>query len=225
MNLSAPNTYNWSAALERQLTSNMTASFGYAGTHSDNLIVVGGNTGDTSYTVDVNLIPGDLIAHPAFDSGGVWTGSGIQTRLNTSFGSMGYEYNGARQNYYALIAAVKGRFARHGFLTASYTRSASKDDSANYPEGYVATGGTSYDINQWYSPSTWDVPNRVSLGWSYDIPGSIKGWRLRAQADHGLQPRLDNRPAVGKSVLCVELKPAGPGRYHRRDGDGGQLQQ
>ncbi len=171
LNLSAPNTFNWSAALERQLTSNMTASFGYTGTHSSNLIVVGGNTGDTSYTVDMNLIPGDLVQHPAFDSGGLWTGSGIQTRLNTSFGSMGYEYNAARQNYYALIAAVKGRFGKHGFLTASYTRSASKDDSANYPEGYVATGGTNYDINQWYSPSTWDVPNRVSLGWSYDIPG------------------------------------------------------
>src|ERR1017187_4879425 len=171
LNLSAPNTLNWSAALERQLTSNMTASFGYTGTHSSNLIVVGGNTGDTSYTVDMNLVPGDLIRHPSFDSSGLWTGSGIQTRLNTSFGSMGYEYNGARQNYYAFIAAVKGRFGRHGFLTASYTRSDSKDNSANYPEGYVATGGTNYDINQWYSPSTWDVPNRVSLGWSYDIPG------------------------------------------------------
>jgi hypothetical protein len=171
LNLSAPITLNWSAALERQLTSNMTASFGYTGTHSSNLIVVGGNTGDTSYTVDLNLRPGDLILHPAFDSSGNWTGSGIQTRLNTSFGSMGYEYNAARQNYYAFIAAVKGRFGRHGFLTASYTRSASNDDSANYPEGYVATGGTSYDIDQWYSPSTWDVPNRLSLGWSYDIPG------------------------------------------------------
>lgn len=171
LNLSAPNTYNWSLALERQLTSNMTASFGYVGTHSDNLIVVGGNTGDTAYTVDLNLVPGDLIAHPAFDANGVWTGSGIQTRLNTSFGSMGYEYNGARQNYYALIAAVKGRFGKHGFLTASYTRSDSKDNSANYPSGYTATGGTTYNIEQWYSPSTWDVPNRISLGWSYDIPG------------------------------------------------------
>jgi hypothetical protein len=171
VNLSAPTTMNWSLALERQLNSNMTATIGYTGTHSSNLIVVGGNTGDTSYTVDLNLIPGDLIQHPVFGSNGVWTGSGSQTRLNTSFGSMGYEYNDARQNYYAFIAGVKGRFGRHGFLTASYTRSSSKDDSANYPEGYVATGGTNYDINQWYSPSTWDVPNRFSLGWSYDIPG------------------------------------------------------
>jgi hypothetical protein len=109
-----------------------------------------------------------------FDSNGAWTGSGTQTRLNTSFGSMGYEFNGARQNYYALIAAVKGRFGQHGFLTASYTHSASKDNSANYPEGYVGGGGTNYNVNQWYSPSTWDVPNRLSLGWSYDIPGMTR---------------------------------------------------
>jgi len=185
LNLSAPLTMNWSGALERQLTSNMTASLGYSGTHSSNLLIVGGNTGDTSYTVDVNLVPGDLIQHPVFDSNGVWTGSGTQTRLNTSFGSINYEFNGARQNYYAFIAAVKGRFGQHGFLTASYTRSSSKDDSANYPEGYVATGGTSYDVNQWYSPSTWDAPNRVSLAWSYDIPGTRGGNGFTRRATSG----------------------------------------
>jgi len=175
VSLSPPNTLNWSAAVERQVTTNITASVGYAGTHSGNLVVVGGNTGDTSYGVDINVIPGDLIAHPAFDSNGVWTGTGIQTRLNTSFGAITYAFNGARQNYSAVIAAIKGRFGQHGFLTASYTRSSSKDDSGNYPEGYVATGGTSYNIDQWYSPSPWDVPNRFSLGVSYDIPGMNSG--------------------------------------------------
>ena len=166
------NTVGWSAAIERQLTSNMTASFGYSGTHSSNVLIVGGNTGDTSYDVDVNLSPGDLIRHPAFGSNGVWTGDGIQTRLNPSFGHINYEFSGARGNYYALIGAVSGRFGRHGFLTASYTHSASKDDSANYPDGYTgAGGGVNYNVNQFYSPSTWDVPNRVSMGSSYDIPG------------------------------------------------------
>jgi hypothetical protein len=37
-----------------------------------------------------------------------------------------YEFSGARANYYALIAAVKGRFGKHGFLTASYTHSCIK---------------------------------------------------------------------------------------------------
>jgi hypothetical protein len=169
--LIAPRTWVWSGAIERQLTSNMTASFGYSGSHSSRLLIVGGNTGDTSYDVDVNVSPGDLVRHPAFDSSGTWTGDGIQTRLNPSFGSINYEFNGARANYYALIAAVRGRFGRHGFLTASYTHSASKDNSGNYPDAYTASAGAAYDINQFYSPSSWDVPNRVSMGMSYDIPG------------------------------------------------------
>ncbi|HEX4030723.1 MAG TPA: TonB-dependent receptor [Terracidiphilus sp.] len=173
-NLPIANTWSWSAAVERQLTSQMTASFGYSGTHSSKLIIVGGNTGDTSYDVDVNLSPGDLIRNPAFGSNGVWTEDGIQTRLNPSFGHINYEFSGARGNYYALIAAVRGRFGKHGFLTASYTHSASKDDSGNYPDGYTgAGGGTSYNISQFYSPSSWDAPNRVSMGSSYDIPGLI----------------------------------------------------
>jgi hypothetical protein len=122
--------------------------------------------------VDVNLSPGDLIRNPAFNSSGVWAGSGIQTRLNPSFGHINYEFNGARANYNAFIAAVRGRFGKRGFLTASYTRSVSKDDSTNYPDGYTgAGGGTNYNVEQFYSPSNWDVPNRVSMGSSYDIPG------------------------------------------------------
>ena len=174
VSLSSPNTFNWSGAVERQITGDITASLGYTGSHSYNIVVGGGNTGNTSYGVDLNLIPGDLIQHPSFDSSGVWTGSGIQTRLNHSFGAITYAYNGARQNYAAFIAAMKGRFAKRGFLTASYTYSSSKDNSNNYPSGYTATGGSSYNIDQWYSPSPWDVPNRFSLGWSYDLPG-VKG--------------------------------------------------
>ena len=171
-NLSIPDTVVWSTAVERQITHSVTASLGYSGSHSSNLIVVGGNTGDTSYTADVNLSPGDLIRNPAFNSNGVWIGNGIQTRLNSSFGHINYEFNGARANYNAFIAAVRGRFGQHGFLTASYTRSVSKDDSTNYPDGYTgAGGGTTYNIDQFYSPSNWDVPNRVSMGSSYDIPG------------------------------------------------------
>ena len=174
-NMSSPNALDWSAGLERQLKSNLVASVGYQGSHGYNLVSAGGNTGNTTYGVDVNIFPGDLIQHPAFNSSDVWTGDGIQTRLNTSFGSINYAYNAAYSNYYAFIFAVKGKVGAHGFLTASYTRSAAKDDWNNYPEGYVGGGGTSYNFKQFYSPSPWDAPNRLSLGWSYDIPGLKNG--------------------------------------------------
>jgi len=173
--MSSPDAMNWSIGLERQLRANLVASVGYTGSHSYNLVAAGGNTGNTAYGVDINVMPGDKIQHPAFDSKGVWTGDGIQTRPNTSFGSVNYAFNAAYANYTAFIAAVKGRFGSRGFLTASYTRSVAKDDWNNYPEGYSATGGTSYNFKQWYSNSPWDVPNRLSLGWSYDIPGFTKG--------------------------------------------------
>jgi hypothetical protein len=175
VSMSSPDNINWSAGVEHQLTNKLVASVGYAGSHGYNLVTAGGNTGNTTYGVDVNIFPGDLIQHPAFGSNGVWTGDGIQTRLNTSFGTINYAYNAAYSNYYALIVAVKGKLGAHGFLTASYTHSAAKDDWNNYPEGYVATGGTSYNFKQWYSPSPWDAPNRFSLGWSYDIPGLKNG--------------------------------------------------
>jgi hypothetical protein len=191
VNLSSPTTLNWSVGVDRELNRKLTAGVAYTGTHSQNLLIVGGNTGDTSYTSDVNLLAGDQVMHPNFASNtdpavcpanqSCWTGNGYLNRLNSSFGSMQYEFNGARQNYYALIAAVKGRFGKTGTLTASYTHSGSKDNSGNYPAGYVFGGGTDYNMDHWYSPSAWDVPNRFSLGWSYDIPGmQSNGFTRRA---------------------------------------------
>jgi len=173
--MSAPDALDWSAGLEHQLRTNLVASFEYQGSHGYNLVSAGGNTGNTTYGVDVNIFPGDLIQHPAFDSSGVWTGNGVQTRLNTSFGSINYAFNAAYSNYYAFVVALKGKVGAHGFLTTSYTHSSAKDDWNNYPEGYVGGGGTSYNFKQFYSPSPWDAPNRFSLGWSYDIPGLTKG--------------------------------------------------
>jgi hypothetical protein len=173
--MSAPDALDWSVGLEHQLKTNLVASVGYQGSHGYNLISAGGNTANTTYGVDVNIFPGDLIQHPAFNSSGVWTGDGIQTRLNTSSGSVNYAFNAAYSNYYAFIFALKGKLGAHGFLTASYTRSAAKDDWNNYSEGYVGGGGTSYNFKQFYSPSPWDAPNRFSLGWSYDIPGLRNG--------------------------------------------------
>jgi hypothetical protein len=162
VNMSAPRTWNWSASVDRQLTNDIVVSAGYVGSHSGNLVIGGGNTGATSYGVDVNVYNGDLIQHvQCSETSNSCTG--VQTRLNTSFGSVTYATNGARANYNAFIAAIKGRFMQRGFVTASYTRSSSQDDWQTYPGVYP------YD--KYYGPSNWNTPNRFSLGWSYQIPG------------------------------------------------------
>jgi len=182
-NMTSPDALDWSAGLEHQLTPSLVASVGYQGSHGYNLVSAGGNVGNTTYGVDVNIFPGDLIQHPAFGSGGVWTGDGIQTRLNTSFGTINYAFNSAYSNYYAFIVAVKGKLGQHSFVTASYTRSDAKDDWNNYPEGYVGGGGTSYNFKQYYSPSPWDAPNRFSMGIAYDIPGLKTNGLVRRLTD------------------------------------------
>ncbi len=199
VNLAPQSTINWSGELSHPLSRRLVASIAYAGTHSWNLVLGGENPGNTSYGVDVNIFPGDLIQNPSFNSNGVWTGDGVQTRLNTSFGSITYALNGARANYSALILALQGRFGQHGFLTASYTRSSAMDDWGNYPEGYVATGGTSYDVNQWYSPSATDTPNAFSLGWSYEIPGISHA--------NGLVKRLTSGYLLGSTTILQSGTP------------------
>ena len=178
VNMSSPRTLNWSASIERQVTSRMVASIGYVGSHSGNLVIGGGNTGATSYGVDVNSYPGDLIQHiQCTENTTTNSCTGVQTRLNTSFGSITYATNGARANYGAVVAAVKGRFSEHGLLTASYTRSSAQDDWQAYPGVYP--------YNSYYGPSPWNAPNRFSLGWSYEIPGAGHGQGFLGRVSSG----------------------------------------
>lgn len=182
-NISTPLTTTWSVAVERQITPTLVASAGYVGQHSQNLLVASGVSFANTFGNDVNVFAGDLIQHPGCTptAGQTVICDGIQTRLNHSFGSIQFNYNAGRSNYSGLIFAVKGRFAQRGFLTASYTRSVSKDNVGTaYP--------SEYPIDRWYGPSPSDVPNRVSLGANYNLPdyrsGSgfvghiLSGWQL-----------------------------------------------
>jgi hypothetical protein len=164
-NLSMPRILNYTLTLEHSLTRNLVASIGYQGSHSGNLITNGGNLAAHTYGNDVNDFAGDLLQHPSFASSGAYKGTGIQDRLNTSFAAITYATNGPTANYNAVIAAVKGRFSRRGFITASYTHSKAMDDWGSYP-----TAAPNY--NQYYSPSQYNVPNAFSLGWAYVLPGA-----------------------------------------------------
>lgn len=172
--LRSPFTLNFNLAIDRQLTHDFVVSLGYVGSHSGSLVAGGGNTGATSYGNDVNLLSGDLLQHLSCTvttdpTTGLKSSScgGVQTRLNTSFGSIGYAFNTSVANYDGLIVSGRGRFTRRGFLTASYTLGHSLDDWQNYP--------VAYPFNQFYASSPYDVRHRLSVGASYELPGSHLG--------------------------------------------------
>lgn len=151
-NLLSPVTYNYTGSVERKIVKDFVVSVGYAGSRSDNLVEGGGQETATSYGTDFNRFAGDLIIN-----------KGTVTRLNPSFGAITYAQNGAIGRYNALIVATRGRFGRDGSFSISYTRSASKDDSQIYP--------TFTNIQQYYGPSVWDAPNRLSATATYNLPG------------------------------------------------------
>src|SRR6185437_2656038 len=156
-NLKSPQTYQFAATLERKLTTNLVASVGYSGSHSTDLLSGGNQAGLVSYGADINAKPGDLIA--AFPSK-------VPTRLNSSFGAINYGANNRESNYNAVIFDVRGRFQR-AFFDASYTHSRSNDDAGVYPYNLTP--------HQYYGPSPWDIPNRFSLTFNYQLPGMNNG--------------------------------------------------
>jgi hypothetical protein len=175
-NLKSPVAYNWSGSVERRLGNVFVASVGYTGTHSIDLLSGGGQQAAVNYGVDINSYPGDLIQHNKV----------VPTRLNSSFGQVFYTQNDRYSNFNALTVAGRARFGARGFVTASYTRSSSKDDTQVYP--------TWTNPGQYYGPSVWDAPNRFSLGWNFTLPGVNQG--------HGFVGRVTSGWSIsGTSIL------------------------
>jgi hypothetical protein len=201
-NLSPPTTMNWSLGVERQIKRNLTVFLDYAGSHSYNQIYGAGETwhqGDTNYGVDVNVFDGDTMQNPNFNNG-VWY-QGVQTRLNTSFGTIGDAFNGARGNYYAIIPGVRGSFGRHGFLNVSYTHSRAMDDWRDFGNDYQPNG--SWNTNPQYGPAPLDVPDRVSAAASYELPGLSHGNGLMRRALSGYAFSTTVRLQSGGPITIV----------------------
>jgi hypothetical protein len=156
-NLKTPVTYTYSAQLEHPLTHAFVASVGYSGARANNQLSGGGQVYNVSYGVDINSYPGDLIDNHKT----------VPTRLNQSFGSIYYTQNDRHSSFDAFIADVRGRFAGTGFVDLSYTRSSSKDDTQVYP--------TWTDPGQYFGPSIWDAPNRISATGNYEVRGLNHG--------------------------------------------------
>lgn len=167
-NLRTPVSYIYSGELEHQISGNLIASAAYSGAIGRRLLSGGGQVYNVSYGQDINSLPGDLIMH----------NSRVPTRLNTSFSQVLYTDNDRVSAYNAVIVGLRGRF-HNAFFNGSYTHSSSKDDSQLLPS-YI-------NPHQWYAPSNWDVPNRFSLAWNYEVPSVHKESGLIGRVASGWQ--------------------------------------
>jgi len=154
--LKSPKSDIWSLSVERKIGKFLAATVGYSGSHSYDIVGNGNSIGNVSYGVDINTFAGDLITNESI----------APTRLNHSFGAITYADNNRYGNYNAVYFDLRGRFSR-GYVDASYTRSRSKDDGLAYP--------TAANPQQYYGPSIFDVPNRISLSFNYSLKGLNNG--------------------------------------------------
>ncbi|HET6181857.1 MAG TPA: TonB-dependent receptor [Candidatus Sulfotelmatobacter sp.] len=158
--LKSPQAIIWSLTAERKVFTRFAASVGYSGSHAYDLASAGNNTNNVSYGVDVNVLNNSYMLNNSSPA------QGSVVRLNPSFGSITYTANDRISNYNGIFFDFKGRFSR-GFLDASYTHSRSQDDANNYP--------TPFNPRQYYGPSAWDVPNRISITFNYSLKGLNDG--------------------------------------------------
>jgi len=171
-NLKSPVAYIYSAQLVHPITHAFVASAGFSGANTKRQLSGGGQVFNVSYGVDINTFPGDLISSHAANPGNTnYVGGVAQSvtpvRLNQNFGSVYYTQNDRHSNYAAFFADLRGRFASGGFIDVSYTHSVSKDNTQVYP--------TWQNPQQYYGPSNWDVPNRLSATGNYEYKGLNHG--------------------------------------------------
>lgn len=177
-NMKAANTYVYTATIERSLAKDFVASLGYIGQRSNDLVIGSSQTDQTSYGIDINRFDGDLIQCKCL----------VPTRLNPSFGQINFATNGAESQYNAVYAAVQGRIGGRSYFNLSYTHSSSYNDSGIDTHMYATPYPTPTNIHQYWGPASSDVPNRMSLSWSYEFPHlqsdsgianrAINGWNL-----------------------------------------------
>jgi len=161
-------TYIYSVGVERQLPGNLVAGASYSGSR----------TRDGIFGHDFNRFAGDLL-------------DGRLDRLNPSFGTIFFEWNGNKIDYNSMILSLRGRFAERGSFQLSYTLSKVEDlgqagSRVNRDPG-IATP-TQHNLERFRAPSDWDARHRVAMVGTYTIPGPssqtavarhlLGGWEL-----------------------------------------------
>ena len=200
-NIVSPTTYIFSGTLERRLGSHLVASVLYSGSHSANLVGGGNNIFTVSYGADINALAGDLIGKPA---------PFVPSRLNSSFGSIAYTDNDRLSKYNGVTFDVRGRTKR-AIFDASYTHSSSKDDASVYP--------TAINPHQFYGPAPWDIPNRFSLSFNYELPGLNNGQGAEGKLTGGWGFSGTSIYQTGNPFTVFDSRSFGNGGDYNADGD------
>jgi hypothetical protein len=199
-NIKTPYVWNWTLNLQHSFTPNLSLELAYVGNHGGKLTGIRDINQPpvgSGWTVGTPTNPGELTlclqSAPLYDNcaadanGGEEANRPFATKfpyLSNIF-QMGNVY---RSNYNGLQVTLNSRNYHGLSMVAGYTYSHSLDDvGANWDFGYGAgLPQDSYNVGREYASSDFDIRHRLTLSFTYAIPGRkgygqmLEGWELNS---------------------------------------------
>jgi hypothetical protein len=142
----APMVQEWSFGVQHQFSSVWSAELNYVGsksTHLDRLM-------DFNQPTIVNGVT-TVVPYP-------------------NFGYIEYMTQNGVANYNGLEASLLRRFHNGLDLRVAYTYSRTLDDTPQELESNSGAAPNSHNPTAWYGPSDFDIPHRVALSYTYELP-------------------------------------------------------
>jgi TonB-dependent Receptor Plug Domain len=142
-----PNVQQWSLGFQRQIGRAWAAQVDYVGTKSTHLDVLSNyNQPIIAGNVSTGVIP-----YPNFGQ--------VEYTSPIGFG-----------NYNGLQASLTRRFTNGLSVRSAFTHSRSLDNTPEELESNSGDAPNGRDYAAWYGPSDFDIPNRVSISYVYQLP-------------------------------------------------------
>jgi Carboxypeptidase regulatory-like domain/TonB-dependent Receptor Plug Domain/TonB dependent receptor len=143
----------WSLGVQHQFGTQWLAEVNYVGTKSDHL--------DTLTNYNQPLFVKDQTT-------GASTSTGVVPYAN--FGEIEFTSPSAHGHYNGLEASLARRFSDGLSLRTAYTYSRSRDNAPEELENNSGGPPDGRNFGAWYGPSDFDIPHRVALSASYELP-------------------------------------------------------
>jgi hypothetical protein len=192
-NITTPYVWHWTLNLQHALTPNLSLEVGYVGNHGSNLVgirdinqpPVGSGWPASSITKCIQSGYTDPVFCLPDSTGGEEANRPYATKF-PYLSNIFQMANVYRSNYNALQVTLKSRNFHGLSMLAGYTYAHALDNvSANWDFGYGAgLPIDSYNVGREYGNSDFDIRHRVTLSFTYAIPGKpgyaqmLEGWEL-----------------------------------------------
>jgi hypothetical protein len=180
-NLKTPYVWDWTLNVQHAFTPNLSLEVAYVGNHGSRLTGIR----------DINQPPVGSDYNPACADPAINSPDQFCLPYNTKFPYLSNIFqmgNIYRSNYNGLQATLNSRNFHGLNMVAGYTYSHALDDvGANWDFGYGAgLPQDSYHVGREYASSDFDIRHRLTLSFTYAIPGKsgfgqmLQGWELNS---------------------------------------------